>query len=235
MEVELKKKPKKPIMVEGFPGLGLVGTIATEFLIEHLKAKPIGNMWSNDLPPIIAVHDSKPVQPLGIFYDEKHNIVILHAVSGVQGMEWDIANEIVKIAKELDAYEIISLESIGTMEEKEEIKSYFYTTDEKKAEKFKESKAEQLTEGIVIGVTGALLLKVETPFSSIFAETHSTLPDSKAAAKIIEVLNHYLNLEIDVQPLLDSAEKFEKKIRNILEQSKAASDQVKEKGLHYIG
>lgn len=235
MKIELKEKPKKPIIIEGFPGLGLVGTIATEFLIEHLKAKPIGNVWSKDLPPIIAVHEGKPVQPIGVFYDEKNNIVILHAVSGVAGLEWDIADEIVKLSKDLEAKELISLESIGTAEEKQESKTFFYTTDEKKDTTFKEANAEKLTEGIVIGVTGALLLKTDTPFTSIFAETHSTLPDSKAAASIIAILNHYLQLNIDVQPLLESAEKFEQKIKNILTQSKAASDQAKEKGLHYIG
>ena len=235
MEVELKKKPKKPTIIEGFPGLGLVGTIATEFLIEHLKAKPIGSAWSNDLPPIIAVHEGKAVQPIGIFYDEKHNILIMHAVSGVMGMEWQIADEIVKLAKQLDAKEIISLESIGTTEEKPEARAFFYTNDDKKIAKLKAAKTEQLTEGIVIGVTGALLLKSEIPFSCIFAETHSSLPDSKAAAKIIEVLDSYLGLDIDTKPLLKSAEKFEQKIKSIISQSQAATEKAKDKKLGYIG
>jgi len=39
MNFELSKKPKNPIILEGFPGFGLVGTISTEYLIEHLNAE----------------------------------------------------------------------------------------------------------------------------------------------------------------------------------------------------
>ena len=44
MQVVLTKKPKKVIIITGFPGFGLIGTITTEFLIEHLKALPIGKI-----------------------------------------------------------------------------------------------------------------------------------------------------------------------------------------------
>jgi predicted ATP-grasp superfamily ATP-dependent carboligase len=35
MEIKLTKKPSKVKIIEGFPGLGLNGTISTELLIEH--------------------------------------------------------------------------------------------------------------------------------------------------------------------------------------------------------
>ena len=41
MEIKLYKKPKSPLIIEGFPGFGLVGTIATEFLLEHLQTEQI--------------------------------------------------------------------------------------------------------------------------------------------------------------------------------------------------
>ena len=36
MKLILTKKPKKVTIVEGFPGFGLVATIACEFLLDHL-------------------------------------------------------------------------------------------------------------------------------------------------------------------------------------------------------
>ena len=36
MRIELKKRPKRVTILEGFPGFGLVATIATEFLIQQL-------------------------------------------------------------------------------------------------------------------------------------------------------------------------------------------------------
>ncbi len=242
MKIELHEHPQKPIIIEGFPGVGLVGTIATEFLIDHLNAKQIGNIWSDELPPLTAIHDNKVVQPLGVFYDEKHNIVILHAISGVQGLEWQVADELLTIAKDLEAYELISLESVGTMVQPQEgqpepeSKSFFYTNKEDSAKKLEESGAEKLKEGIIMGVTGALLLKAKVRHTCIFAETHSQLPDSKAAAKIIELLNHYLGLNIDVQPLLESAQKFEAKLKTLLEQGMQAQKEKKDKDkLSYLG
>ncbi|MBU1705099.1 MAG: PAC2 family protein, partial [Nanoarchaeota archaeon] len=95
MKIQLNKRPKSPILIEGFPGFGLVGTIATEFLIEHLGTEMIGKIMFDDLPPIVAIHDNKVVEPLGIFYNKKFNVVILHAVSASNGFEWDLADMII--------------------------------------------------------------------------------------------------------------------------------------------
>lgn len=233
MKITLKEHPKNPIIIEGFPGLGLVGTIATEFLVQHLNARLIGEIWSKELPPIIAIHDSKVVQPLGVFYDEKNNIIILHAVSGIEGIEWDMADEIIRLGNELEATQIISLESVGSL--REESQAFYYANNPNSENRFKEVGIEKLKEGIVIGVTGALLNRVNRHFSVIFAETHSTLPDSKAAAQIIEILNKYLDLKIDTEPLLKSAEQFEQKLKSIMEQSQKAKDMSKEKKLSYLG
>ncbi len=46
MEYEITVKPKSPIILEGFPGYGLVGTIVTEFLIKHLNLLKKGELIS---------------------------------------------------------------------------------------------------------------------------------------------------------------------------------------------
>ena len=77
-------------------------------------------------------------------------------------------------------------------------------------------KISPLKEGIIIGVTAALMLKDQTVNTTgIFVETHSNMPDSKSAAKIIEVLDGYLNLKVDFKPLLVAAEDFEKKLKEL--------------------
>ena len=86
MEVKLWKKPKNCTIIEGFPGFGLVGTIASEFLIEHLKTEQIGKILFDDMPAMVAIHENKVVEPLGIFYNQKYNIVILHAITAATHM-----------------------------------------------------------------------------------------------------------------------------------------------------
>ena len=198
MKVILKKKPKNPVIIEGFPGFGLVGTIASEFLIDHLKTEQIGKIRISEMPAMVAVHEGKVVEPLGIFYNKKYNIVIVHAVTGVTGLEWKITDAIVDMAKDLKAKEIISLEGIGSATPSEQANIFYYTSDEKRAKLLKKAGCSVLKEGIIMGTTGILLLKSEKnlPVTSIFAETHSELPDSKAAARVIEVLDKYLGLKI---------------------------------------
>ena len=95
---------------------------------------------------------------------------------------------------------------------------------------------EPLTEGIIVGVTGALLLRSEkVPVSCVFAEAQNNLPDSKAAAKVIEKLDKYLGLDVDYKPLLEQAEKFEGKLKNILTQSQKAQDISEKKKMSYVG
>lgn len=237
MKIELKKRPMNPIIIEGFPGFGLIGTITTEFLIEQLKAEQIGIIKSDEVPAMIAIHDGKIVNPIGIFYDKKTNILIVHIITSVQGIEWKLADTITDLAKELKAKQVIGLEGVASpSEETDQSKCFYYTTSDDSRKIFAKNNIEPLKEGIILGVTGAMLLDAESlPLSCIFAETHSALPDSIAAAKVIEILDKLLGLKIDTKPLMAQAEKFESKIKGLLEKSKTASDMQMKKRLSYVG
>ena len=228
MEIKLEKRPKSPILIEGFPGFGLIGTIVTEFLIKHLNAEPIGKIQMSEIPPVIAVHAGKAVEPLGIFYDKKNNLVILHALASVQGFEWGLVNILADLVKELKVKEVISLEGVGSNSEEKDVRAFYLGTNKK----LKSLGIEPLKEGIIVGVTGALLLRKDLPVTCLFAETHSTLPDSRAAAKIVEVLDSYLGLDVDFKPLLQKAMEFEAKLRGIMEKTKSVSS---DKKLTYFG
>ena len=236
MEFKLGKKPKNCTIIEGFPGFGLVGTIASEFLIEHLKTEQIGNILFNEMPAMVAIHENKVVEPLGIFYNQKYNLIILHAITTATHYEWDMADIIGKIASQLQAKEIISLEGVGSGEDSENTRVFFYTNNEKNAKLFEKAGIDALKEGIIIGVTGAILLRTQKiPLSCLFSETHSNLPDSKAAAKVIEALDKYLGMDIDYKPLLEQAEKFEEKLKIILKKSQEAQEISDKKKLSYFG
>ena len=86
-----------------------------------------------------------------------------------------------------------------------------------------------------MGVTGALLLRKDVKITSIFAETFSSLPDSRAAAKVISVLDQYLGLKVDYKPLIEKAEKFETKIKDLLSKSKDVSLTAEKKKQSYFG
>jgi len=233
MEIVLNFKPKNPTILEGFPGFGFVSTIATEFLIEHLNAKLIGRIESEKIAPMVALHGAKLIDPLGIYYDKNKNIMIFHAVTSVQGLEWGIAEKLSILARDLKAKEIISIEGVAS--QSEENNAFYYASNPDLEKKFRKANLKPLGEGIIMGVTAPLLLKAKSPIGAIFVETHSNLPDSRAAAKIIEVLDDYLNLNIDYKPLLQKAEQFETKLKSLMEQQTKAKEQKERKDLNYLG
>ncbi|MBS3133900.1 proteasome assembly chaperone family protein [Candidatus Woesearchaeota archaeon] len=236
MELKLDKKPKNPIIIEGFPGFGFVGTIATEFLIDHLNAKPIGKILTHEIMPIAAIHDSKIVEPLGLYYDSKNNIILIHAVTSINGLEWKISDIVHQMVIELNAKELISLEGVGIPNaQSDDVNVFYYSNVELNKKRFEKTNAKPLKEGIIMGVTGSVLLHTKMPMSCIFVETKSNMPDSRGAAKIIETLDKYLNLNVDYKPLLKKAEEFEAKLKKIMEQSKAATTEKEKKELNYLG
>ncbi len=237
MEIKLLKKPKNPTIIEGFPGFGLVGTIATEFLIDHLDVELIGKISMDESPAVVAIHDNHVVEPLGIFYNKKYNLVIIHAVTASTGIEWKLADIIQKLANDLGAKEIISLEGVGSATTKPDAERVFYFSKDAKSKKnLSKLGLNPLKEGIIMGVTGALLLNVEkTPLSCIFAETHTDLPDSKAAARVIKTLDQYLGLKVNPEPLLEQAAKFEEKLKGLLKKGEEAKDMADAKKLSYVG
>jgi len=234
LEIILKKKPKSPILVQGFPGVGLVGTIATEFLLDHLDVEQIGKVNLEEMQAVVAVHNNKLVDPFGVFYNKKYNIVIVHAITATQGLEWKIADFVVEIAKKLQVKEIVSVEGVGGQEEKSNL--FYFSENKKKSDKLNNLKIEPLKEGIIMGVTGALLLKADhIPITCFFAETHSNLPDSKAAAKVIEGLDKYLGLKVNYKPLLAQAEDFEKKLQGIMKKGVETAELSEKKRMSYVG
>jgi len=235
MKLELREKPKNPVIIEGFPGFGLIGTITTEFLIEQLKAKQIGTVQVDEVPAMVAIHDGNVVNPIGVFYDKNTNIVIVHVVTSVQGIEWELTEVIAQLARELEAKEVISLEGVASGQPTEKSDCFYYASTEENRKRFDATGLEQLKEGIIIGVTGALLLEKGFPISCIFVETHSTMPDSKASAEVIKVIDRYMDLKIDPQPLMEQAEKFEEKIKGIMENTQVTADEQKKKRLSYVG
>lgn len=228
MKIELTKKPRKPVIIGGFPGFGLVGMIATEYLINHLDTKEIGYIWSKNLPPIVAIHDSELIQPLQIFYNKKHNLVIVQGLAAMHGSEWEISEAVIKLASNLKAKEIVTLEGVGAASRSGD-GLFAYSTDSKK-QKTLSNDFNMMKKGVIVGITGALLVNAKDKTTAVcfLAETQTGLPDSKAAAKLIRALDKYLNLKVDYEPLLKQAEVFETKLKGLLQQGKKTVDELKE-------
>lgn len=235
MKLVLTKKPKNVTIIEGFPGFGLIGTIATEFLMDHLKTEKIGIVEVTEVPAMIAIHQNKVIEPISIHYNKEYNIVLVHAINVGKDMAWALADIIRELAQVLSAKQIVSLEGVGSPNPTESSRVFYYSSVGSIVPKKLSDMASPLMEGIIVGVTGALLAKnLSTPIIALFAEAKSNLPDSKAAAEIIKALDIYTGLNIDPKPLYKQAEMFEKKLKGIVAKSQEAGELQDEK-MSYVG
>jgi len=230
----LKKIKRNPTVIEGFPGFGLIGSIVTEFLISHLSCEKLGVHYFDEMPASVAIHDGGLVEPVGIYYNERFNMVIIHSIAAGTGIEWKAADFVLDICSKVKAKELISIEGVGSGQESKG-RTFFYATDNKKTEELKSIGLKPLQEGIIMGVTSAILLKNNLPVTCVFAEAESDMPDNNAAAKIVEVLDKIFGLDVDSKPLKQSAKLFEEKFKQILQQMTVATDEKDKKMLSYVG
>jgi len=234
MKLVLTKKPKNVTIIEGFPGFGLIGTIAIEFLMDHLETEKIGMIEMDEVPAMIAIHQNKVIEPVSLHYNKEYNMVLVHAINIGKNTGWKLSEMIEQLAEELSAKEVVSLEGVGSPNPGNKV--FYYTTKDGAQNKKLTSAASPLTEGIVVGVTGALLARnLKVPIVAFFAEAQSGIPDSRAAAKIIEALDVYTGLKIDIKPLLQQAKMFEEKLKGIIQKSGKAEELQEEKQDNYFG
>ena len=86
MEEPVKIVEKVPIpsdttMLIGLPDVGLVGLIATSYLITELGFEEIAYVESDLLPPVVVLHNGLPHAPLRIYGNDKVIAVISEPVS----------------------------------------------------------------------------------------------------------------------------------------------------------
>ena len=63
-----KKQPKlkSPVLIEGLPGIGGVGKLAADFLVEELGAVAVATITSKRFPPVVFVNDKSIQNPFVI-------------------------------------------------------------------------------------------------------------------------------------------------------------------------
>jgi uncharacterized protein len=228
VEIVLTKKvtAKKPILFEGFPGIGLVGTITTSYIAEQRNMELIGYIKSKSFPPIAAIHNGRPMYPARIYQDAKKNVLVLFAEFVIPfDVVYELSKVVIDFAKQNGVSKIISLAgmtSIGTGEiEKSDV--YGIATTDAIAEFLHKNNVKVITEGATTGVSGVILaesLSEKIPAMSLLVETSQDVPDPRAAATLVTKLNSMFGLALETKPLMEEADKIEHRMRGIMEQSK---------------
>ncbi len=211
-------------LIEGFPGMGLVGTIGTKYLEEKLNFNEVGYLDSMVFVPIIRVHNGLPIHPSRIYVNKKRKLVLLISEQIVpQGFTDRMAKEIVKWVQKKKIKRVISLSGIRALPNKEGKQViYGIASDEASKKMLKKYKVELIKEGITSGITALIMLGLKDNKIEAFSVMGNVniAADYKAAASILEKLSEMLSLNLDVKPLMKEAKETEKALLEHLKQLK---------------
>jgi len=205
-------EPNNPILIEGLPGLGLVGKIALRYMIKQLKAKKIAYLYSPHFPYFVLVNKKGNVRLLrGAFYyyqnpNGPNDLILFTGDSQSQTIEgqYEIADRLLDFSEK---YKVKTIATIGgyRMEPKEKPKVFIAATSQEILNKALQAGATLSTSGSPIVGTAGLILGL-AKFKKISAlcllgETRGYLPDPLAAKSVLEVLKSTFNFDLDLAGL----------------------------------
>ena len=219
-------QPKNPILIEGLPGLGLVGKIAIRYLIKRLKAQRFAYLYSPHFPYFVLVSKKGSVRLLrGAFYYWKNpkgenDLVLFTGDSQSQTIEgqYEIADCMLDFAKK---YGIQTIVTIGgyRVETNDKPKVFAAATSSGLLGKATDGGALVSESGSPIVGTAGLILGLAR-FKAIDAlcllgETRGYLPDPMAARSVLEVLKKMFCFDVDLAGLDEDIAKAEKMVTRL--------------------
>lgn len=213
------KTPKlnRPIMVEGLPGIGNVGKVSVDFLIDELNAVKIYEINSHHFPHSVFVNEDNLVELpiIEVFYkkfNDKRNDLIL--VGGdVQPIDeassYEFSEKMLELLKKFSGSEVITLGGIGLAEIPKKPRVFCTGNSKEIIKKYSAKDVNQKLYGIVgpiMGVSGLLVGlagKYDLKAVSLLAETygHPLYLGIKGAKEVLRVLDSRLKLHINLNKL----------------------------------
>jgi len=222
----VKVELKNPVMIEGLPGLGLVGKIAIRYLIKQLRAQKFAHLYSPHFPYFVLVSKKGSVRLLrGTFYFWKNeggenDLILFTGDSQAQTIEgqYEISNKILDFAKQYNVKLVVTIGGYR-MEVKDKPRVIAVATSHKILSRALKADAILSPFGCPIVGTAGLILGL-APFKNIEAlcllgETRGYLPDPKAAKSVLEVLTKFLGLSLDLTGLDEEIAKAESMVARL--------------------
>lgn len=210
-----KPKLKNTILIGGLPGIGNVGKIAIDFMIDHLKAKKLFELHSYNFPHCVFINEKNIIElPLiEIFYKNINGKSIVLLSGDIQPVSeiacYEFCDQVLDLFQKHKGKEIITLGGLAIDKIPKMPKVYCTGTDKDIINKYKTgSHNKNISEicGPIIGVSGlltGLAGKRNLKAVTILAETfgHPAYLGVKGSKEILKLLNKKLDLKLNLKNL----------------------------------
>lgn len=226
------KKPRlhHPVFIEGLPGIGNVGKIAIDFLVDDLKATKLYSFFSHKFPHTVFINDDNLVEMprLELYFRKGHGTQrdLLLLTGDIQPIDeescYTFCEEVLRIVKEFHCSEMITTGGIGLQHIPEKARVFCTGNDKALYQEYvRLLPVEKSIFGVVgpiFGVSGTLLglgKKRGIPGVALLAETfgHPMYLGVKGAQEILKVLEIKLKLGIDLKKMNKEIIHLEQELR----------------------
>lgn len=248
--VQWLEKPElhDAVFVEGLPGIGNVGKLAAEHLVDELEAVKFAEIFSKFFPPQVVVMDGGVVKMVSneMFYHKrprgKGDIVLL--VGDYQGLtpegQYELSDHILTILKGLGVQRCFTLGGYGVGRMVEHPKVYGAATEEelvKEMERHGVTFARGEPGTGIVGASG-LILGLGRLYGMksvcLMGETSGYFVDPKSARAVLEVLTKILDVKVDLSELETKAKQIDA-ITARLREVESPKPEEPRRDLGYIG
>jgi uncharacterized protein len=225
------------MLIVAFPTVGLVSTIAGQYIIDSFKLEKIGVISSRYFMPAAVIHNSVPSPPVRIYSGKKtcagdacsQLVVIISEFMPPADLVQPLVDKIIDWAETKHCKIVLTLEGMHASGEKTS-RTFGVATTEKMKVLLKEYGIDEIKEGMIAGDSGVLLYRgaqLQRDIICLIAEAHAAYPDSRAAGKLLEALDKLLpGMKIDPEPLYKQANEIEQRIRSFISASKPTAPQT---------
>jgi len=245
-------KAQNVIFIEGLPGIGLIGKLAAEHLIQELGAEKFAEIYSPHFPHQALIKEDATVRLMKnkLYHAKFNDMDFIILVGDTQPSpsnslgHYEIVSKILEYLKVYDIFMMFTLGGFSTGGEVVEHPRVLGAVSH--AELVEEYKDVNITfrddsGAAIVGASGLLLaMGRESGIRGmcLLGESPGYMYiDAKAAKSVLEVLSKILKLEIDMTALEERAEETESLIDKIQEmQRKSMAQNMPEMGkdLGYI-
>lgn len=212
-------KSKNPLVIGGFPGIGLVGNIACQHIIEELEMKYVGSIDSKFFPPVAVLFNGMVYMPVRIYEDEKNEIVIVIADIPIHPTaSYDVSRALVNWIKSINATKLVSIAGIATTTGEKKV--FGAATSAEMLELIKDE-TEIFQVGTISGISGSIMTECflqSVPAISLLGETEGPNPDPRASIEVLNVMNDVFGLSINTEKLIVEAESIEHELSKLAAQ-----------------
>lgn len=217
--VETGVVPKRCIIINGLPDVGLVGLLAASHIISSLNLQEVGSVESELLPPMIVLHRGLPKSPIRVFAG-KSLVVVISETAIPTAVLRPLANSLVDWAKSKDAALMLSLGGMAVTNRQDiDVPKVFAALSELGLEPKLKGAAEVLEEGYIVGAYGLILRRcaeLSVPAIALLTQSHYNYPDPEAAGAALTAVNKILDLKVDVSELLKRGEEIRLKSKDMM-------------------